>query len=423
MKKIKYRDWVSIVDYILPLAIVCSVIEFILGSWTLDTLTKAVTVIVSLIIVFKTSQRTTSSFKTYFTAYIFFCLLTGLSYLTNGRPISCYTSDISDFILPMLFVYIGLADNRTDRRYYDYFYNTLVVVLLLGLVFYLLGTGWYLARMADVRNAEWYIDSSVYDEDSIVSSLRYCAFFKTSYPVSHLATFALSIGLFDLLRKDKDTKYIIPKMIILLVSIVLCQHRVALACGGLFIAFTVLYGMRHKAMKRIRPLIILVAVGLIALIIVGVTNDRYETLFEMLSERYEDMSVSNALKERKQIAEVFASWDNVIWGQGIGAGGAAARRAGFYGITDQNYAKLLYETGVLGCMLYAFFMFASLIRALKYYRCYLTELFVMVFISIAMLGSNSLVIYYMYIVLFWYAMGRVWNKQYLQKARQENIYI
>ena len=295
--------------------------------------------------------------------------------------------------------------------------------MLLGLIFYLLGTGWYLARSADIRNSEWYIDSSVYDEDSIVSSLRYCAFFKTSYPVSHLATFALSIGLFDLLRKDKYTKYTIPKIIVLFVSIVLCQHRVALACGGLFVAFTVLYGIRHKVMSRIRPLILLVTVGLTTLIVVGVTNDRFETLFDMLSERYEDMSVSNAMKERKQIAEVFSSWDNVITGEGIGSGGAAARRAGFYGITDQNYAKLLYETGFLGCVLYAFFMLTSLFRAMKYYRYYLTELFIMFFISIAMLGSNSLVIYYMYIVTFWYAVGRVWNKQYLHDARQQKICI
>ena len=423
MKSVKDWDWIAISYYILPCVIIGSVVEFYFGLWIIDTITKAFAVIVSFIVFRKYYFNIPSYFKYFVIAYIAYCLLTGMAYLFNNRPISCYTSDISDFILPILFVFIGMADDKPNRSFYDYFLKVLIIVLILGLICYLAGPSWYMSRMADIRNEEWYIDSDSYDENTIIQSLRFTAFFRTSYPISHFASFGLAIALFNLI-KNGEKRYIITfEIVVLIIAIILSQHRVALACAGVFLLIAFIYTIKIKKINRIRPLMFIAGFSLFALIIVGAVNDRFDILYARLADRYEDMSVSNALKERKQIDEVFDSWDDVVFGQGIGSGGAAARRSGFFGITDQNYAKMLYETGVFGCLLFFLLFSRSALRALIYYRYYATELLILFFVVVAMLGSNTLVIYYSYIVTFWYAIGRIWNKAYLQQAKENKVKI
>ncbi len=414
-------EWSRIATYILPCAIVGSLVEMYLGMWAIDTVVKLLAILISLLVIVKGGYHRGGFLDTLILGYIFYCLLTGVSYLWNGRPISCYFADISDFLLPICFVYVGLNDIH-DRKMYDRFLTALIPIFLLGLLCYLTTPGWYTTRLAEVMNSQWYINGDVYDEESVLSVARFMAFFRTSYPVSHFTVFGISIVCFNFLRIDKRSKYTTASLLVLIVSVVLCMHRVAIACMVLFLGITLLLSFKSKSRKRLWPVIIM-GVGIIAVLVYGATNERYQDVFSMVSERIEDMSVGNALKERKQIREVMSTWDNFIFGQGIGSGGAAARSAGFYGITDQNYVKLLYETGIFGFIFLAFILGITLIRGLKYYQYYLTEVMIIAFILIAMLGSNSLVIYYTYTILFWYAVGRIWNRRYLQNAITNRIKI
>lgn len=414
-------DWNRIATYIFPFAIVGSLVEMYLGLWAIDTVVKFLAVLISFLVVVKVGYHRRGSFDLLVLAYVMYCLLTGVSYLWNGRPFSCYFADISDYILPILFVYVGLSDIY-ERQMYDRFLAALIPILLLGLFCYLTTPGWYATRLAEAMNNQWYINGDVYDEESVLSAARFMAFFRTSYPVSHFTVFGISIVCFNFLRIDKKIRYTTVSLLVLMVSVILCMHRVAIACMVLFLGITLFFSLRNKSRKRLWPLIILGA-GLIVAFVFGGTSERYSDVFSMVSERVEDMSVGNALKERKQIHEVMATWNNIVFGQGIGSGGATARAAGYYGITDQNYVKLLYETGIFGCLFLAYILGITLIRGIKYYRYYLTELMIITFILIAMLGSNSLVIYYTYTILFWYAVGRIWNRNYLQNAMANNIKI
>ena len=412
-------DWCRIATYILPCAIVGSFVEMYLDLWVIDTIIKFFAVLVSLLVVVKGGYRRGGFIDTLILTYVLYCLLTGVSYLWNGRPISCYFADISDYLLPILFVYVGLRDNH-GREMYDRFLAALIPIFLLGLLCYLTTPGWYTTRLAEAMNNQWYINGDVYDEESVLSVARFMAFFRTSYPVSHFSVFGISIICFNFLRIDKKIKYTTVSLFVLIVSVVLCMHRVAIACMGLFLGITLLLSFRRGSLTRLWPVIVL-GVGLIAFLVYGVTSERYQDVFSMVSNRIEDMSVGNALKERKQIQEVMSTWDNIIFGQGIGSGGAAARAAGYYGITDQNYVKLLYETGIFGCIFLAYILGLTFFRGIKYYRFYLTEIMIITFILVAMLGSNSLVIYYTYTLLFWYAVGRIWNRSYLQNAIANKI--
>lgn len=393
-----------------------------LGFWWIDTIIKFYAVIVSLCVFVRGGYLKNNKMSTLVLGYILYCLITGVSYFWIKQPISCYFADISDFLLPILFFYVGLKDIN-DRLMYDRFLMCLVPIFILGIICYITTPGWYTIRLAQIMNSQWYINSDVYDEETVLSVTRFTAFFRTSYPVSHFVIFGLAIAYFDILRSDKETRYNTLCVMILILVAFLSQHRVAIACMALFLLFTIYSSVKKRLISRMLPLFLVLGVGSLSAVIYGLSDDRFQDVYTMVSERVEDMSVSNALKERKQIHQVMSSWDNIITGQGIGSGGATARAAGFYGITDQNYIKLLYETGVLGCLYLSLILWLTILRGVKYYKYYLTEMMIIVFILIAMLGSNSLVIYYTYTFLFWYAVGRIWNQAYLQKAIINEIKI
>ena len=422
MEKYGYNKWINYATYIFPCVIIGSLIEMYLGLWAIDTIIKILAIFISFSVFFHGGYRKEDFFASLTMGYIAYCLLTGFSYLWNNRPFSCYYADISDYVLPIFFVFVGLKDNK-ERVLYDRFLKYLIPIFVLGIICFMTTPAWYTVRLAQAMNSQWYLNSDIYDEETILSATRFTAFFRTSYPVSHFVSFGMSIVCFNSLRADKEPRFLILSFIVLIIVAFLSQHRVAIACMVLYLGFTIIYAVARKKTYRIWPLFIILGFGITSFVVYGLSNDRFNDVLTMVSERVEDMSVSNAMKERKQIKEVMSSWDNIIFGQGIGSGGPSARAAGYYGITDQNYVKLLYETGLMGC-LYLLLIFAStLIRAIKFYKYYLTELMIVVFVLIAMLGSNSLVIYYTYIIMFWYAVGRIWNRRYLQLAINKNIRI
>lgn len=420
MKKKKYWDWYDLADYVLPFTLVTSIIEYVLGFWAFTTVAKVAAVAISLVIAIKYNKRK-ELFSNLLLAYIFYCLLTGISYFSNSKPLSLYFADISDYLMPMLFFFVGVTDNRPSRTFYDRFIKVLVVVMVLGLICYLLTPPWYTSRMAEIRNDS--MDYYAVDSDSVLDNLRFCAFFRTSYPISHFTSFGIAIALFNLFRKDIKIKYNTLIVTVLVTSSLLCQHRVAIICGAFFLALAILYGVTHKEFNKVRPFVFLFIVVLLGILVLFNTVERFQELYLMLTERLDDVSLEGALQERKQIDDVFRSWNDVFLGEGIGAGGAAARRIGLYGITDQNYAKLLYETGIMGCLFFSLLMILTIIKGLRNYKVYATELCFMVFVLVAMMGSNTLCFYYLYILPFWYGVGRIWNKTYLIKARNNKILI
>ena len=68
-------------------------------------------------------------------------------------------------------------------------------------------------------------------------------------------------------------------------------------------------------------------------------------------------------------------------------------------------------------------MITSIIRGVKYLKYYIVELSVVSFVGLAMTGSNSLSLAYLYILPFWYMMGRIWNVDYFEYAKKNKINI
>lgn len=107
----------------------------------------------------------------------------------------------------------------------------------------------------------------------------------------------------------------------------------------------------------------------------------------------------------------------------MGAGGSSAGMFGLPHVNDANYYKLLYESGLVGSTWFFIIIIMTLIRAFINIKYLIIELVIICYVLSAMVGSNSLTLAYMYILPFWFAMGRVWNYEYLKQLKNECVKI
>lgn len=112
----------------------------------------------------------------------------------------------------------------------------------------------------------------------------------------------------------------------------------------------------------------------------------------------------------------------MLFGLGMGSCGHAAHYAGCEAITDVEYMKLFYEFGMFGISLLGFIIVSTLIRGIKRIKYLLGEVLILLYYLAAGIGSDSLT-FFIFSVMFWYTLGRVWNVAYLNTIIQNKIKI
>lgn len=420
MKLNKHKLY-SLIDLIIPAVLLVSVLECYFGIWRLATLVKLCSIAVSLLMLckgyFKQSNITYSLF-------FFLLLLSPTAYLYNGRPIECLSNDMMNTIPAMLFFLIGLNDQRENRNFYDYMMYIGSGVLALGIVCYVLMPGWYTNSLLEAKNASQFT-SFEYSEDALIESLRFSSFFEDSYPVSLFSVYILSISLFNYFRTDVRLKYSALCVLVSFVAAILCMHRVSIASAVLIVlAFIGYECIKGRAGKIIRVLLSVAVITLLSSLFFETIRERLLSLLDMLTLRTENMTFSSAYSERQgQSNELMAQWSFPIFGHGIGSGGPISKFLGYGGVTDAAYTKLLFENGIMGIILFVIMILSSIFRGLKNFKYYIVELSIICFVAIAMTGSNTLSLAYLYILPFWYMLGKIWNKPYLKYLRENNIKI
>ena len=135
-----------------------------------------------------------------------------------------------------------------------------------------------------------------------------------------------------------------------------------------------------------------------------------DQITELLTERSEGMSVSKAWEERSYQTDLITKhWHLPLFGHGVGSGGAMAGELKYPHVNDAGYLELLYEYGIVGALIFVILIAKTLIRGIHYMSYYLTELVIVGFVLLAMVGSNTLTLGYMQILPFWYSLGRIWS--------------
>jgi|GEM_PF-3201933 len=422
-KKINW-DLYTVIDYVLPLYFIVAIIEFYFGLWRLTTIVKMISIIASFVITIRTYNTSKSIVKSLFVIFILYNLFSITSYLYNNRPLGCYVDDLFNYIPAMFYVFIGIADKRNSRSYYNTFTKYCALSMILGLYLYIMTPEWYLVRQVEIANSAWFAPT-VYSEESIMNSLRFTSYLSSEYAVIYFSVSSLSISLFNYFQSS-NKKYILSFAVIFIMTLssIISQMRVAMVCTSVILIYYFIRGYFTYNLKKssfIGIAFVLVSIAITAYVYTKYF-DRAEHIKELLIDRMEEMSISKALQGRDfQVSNMMNEWRFPILGHGMGSGGAYARSLGYNGVTDANYYKILFETGLIGILLFFIIIIMTLFRAIKYLKYYLTELIIICFILVSMLGANALTLSYLYILPFWYSVGMVWNKHYLNFAINNKI--
>ena len=419
--KLDSQKLYSCIDWIIPAVFIVSIIECFFGIWRLATIVKFIAIGATLIMFIKGYIRKS---KPSFTIFFLLSLMSSLAYFYNGRPLVCLSSDIMNTLPAMLFFLVGYNDKRKSRSFYDLMMYIGSAVLFLGIICYVLTPGWYTNSLVEARNNSQF-SSFEYNDDLLLESLRFSSFFEDSYPVSLLSVYILSISLFNYFRRDEKIKYSLICVFISFVSAILCMHRVSIASAILILlGFIGFESIKGKGKQFFLIILGALCVTFVSSLVSETINERLIALQDMLTNRTEDMSFSSAYNERQGLSnKLMSQWRFPIFGHGLGSGGPTSRFLGYGGVTDAAYTKLLFENGIVGMTFFAILMITSVLRGLKYFKYYFVELSISCFIALAMSGSNTLSLAYLYILPFWYMLGRIWNKDYLEYAEKNNINI
>lgn len=371
-------------------------------------------------------------FKTLLTFYIVISILS-IVFVIGTRLIEGYVNDVRVVILPMFAVFIGMY--HADNKFYKYFIYSATICMGIGLFLYLTRPGWYLNYLIECYNNAWYNTGAIATENNIMSgqlgwAYRFSGIYSTPYAVSYYATFALCLLAVDIYREESNR--LITKrwvqwacFIVLALAAILCQNRVSMIYTVFIILVALIYGIRvHNKARHFFTGLIISVIFVGAFILIRYQNDDFFVMIkETLLGRVEEMKFSNLenASRSNQINVTLQSWNNVFLGEGLGSRGGVARSLGVAGITDNGYVKLLVEQGLIGFSTLLLVFLVSANRARKKYRLFAAELLMIGYVLFTLLGANTLGMAYDYMIIMWYAVGRIWNKKYLQNGTEYMI--
>lgn len=355
--------------------------------------------------------------------FIAYSLFTVTSYMIVNRPLSLFLNDCIYFVIPILIAFVGMDKREVSNKFYDYLFWACLLSFAIGYYIYFVKPSWYQSFYTYVMNTKWFRSDYV-GFDDIVDSYRFSSFAADSYFTQYFGMFAFSLGLAKTFKSTDHKLLYLFFSLIILGAVLLSLQRSAIVCCILMIVAYFFYFLKNRKGQKTNNLkyiiYALIVLGIIVLAL-GASDVVQKVLF-----RFTQMGVDDAFEvegsRTEQIQTTLASWENYVTGNGLGTAGSKARSMGYPGISDGNYIKLLVEEGIVGFVLFLVLMLTTFFRALKNFRYLSMECCVVGALIFAMLGSDALMFTY-YIVPYWYVIGKVWNPDYLNYLKLNNISV
>ena len=368
----------------------------------------------AIVIAFKFS---TNQFVMLMNCFLLYSLLTGFFYLFNDTPFNCYTNTLREFVFPIMFAYLGCVFSKDDE-FFKWYIIACAGCFVIGFYLYLAGPDYYTIFLNDVRQNLWYAGENKYlDETNILEYMRFSSFFTTSYAISFFSIPALTLSLSYAISKNRPISkpwcYVFA--IASFLAALLCQQRISIAFAFIVIIFFGFFSKHITPSKKKNSLwLVYFVVIVIAIFIFDFIAQTgwYERVSGMVGARFNAMSFSKAMLERTGQYSSFdrATGFSYIFGLGLGSCGHLAGAAGLRAIHDGEFVKLFYEFGFVGCSILLGIIVFTLIRGIKFFKLYYAEVIIIIFYLAAGIGSDSLT-FFIFSVMFWFSMGRIWNKE------------
>ena len=342
-------------------------------------------------------NKTINNLMVLFIGYTF---LSGVVYLFNDLPVSCFISTMRNYMLPMLVFFVGMNATFDKEKFVKYFGLTMALALIITLFGYVTFAPWYTDYISSHMSAKDI-------ETGQMNFLRFAGPYTDAYYIQYLCVALLIYFLHKVIIENQSSIINYILIVLFFVSLILCQQRSAM----LFTFLAIPYFLFFKKNRAKYIFIFLVLLIIPVFLFLMADPDRIENIVGLLTDRTEKMTFSTAFGERRdKVFRVFPVWKNFIFGDGVGVYGHEAFYTGHVSVNDNMWIKLLVENGVIGVSLFIYIVYLSLLKAIKSIRCYYCEVYIIVFYLVAMVGSDSLSMAVEQSFFFWFALGSIWRK-------------
>ena len=307
-----------------------------------------------------------------------------------------------------IFFFVGKHPQISKLQIFQKGITPFLIVCCLGLVLYVMSPQWYM----NYKLQMWQSETGI-SEDRILEMTRLSAFWQYPYWVSYGCAIMYSYMLINCFTqgfmKKKDA---IILMFIAFIA-VLTQQRAPLIIIAILTIIFILVGIfkkrksGHLSLRTSIMYFIILGICMFAIFLTIIDSE----MLARLLEKFEVLGNASAfLSNRADIFSDFRSKEITFFGDGIGRYSHAAYNLGKPAITDQQYLKILYETGIFGCVGYGIIIGTVLLNGLRHVQSHIFELSIIFFYLLAMTGANCLAIFDQHSAIFWICCGLICNK-------------
>ncbi len=282
-----------------------------------------------------------------------------------------------------------------------------LIVCLIGLYLYFTSPSWYMEYKMEI----W---SDQDDAGRFLEMSRLSAFWPYPYWVSYGSTIIYMYIMYLSYKVGTISKKNICIMVFLVLITLLSQQRTPLAAIAFITIFYCVTSIffRKRTQKRTMfgsLLILLILIMCIAVFAFNIISDEMRVRLLDKLEAFDNAQMF--LKDRTNIFRDFRTKEISLLGDGIGRYSHGAYFLGKSAITDQQYMKMLYEIGILGCIGYGFIFLVTILKGLRNIKGNIFELLIIAFYLVAMTGANCLAVFEQHIAIFWICCGLVFSRQ------------
>lgn len=345
----------------------------------------------------------------------FFMIILVLSSSLMDYPFELWYYGVRYQILTMIFFFIGKDKRCSDLLILDNGTKVVTIVGVLGILLLIFSPSWYVS---------WKI--SVFDEISetrFMEMMRLSAFWKYPYWISYGSCLVFLYTIYKTFARNNWSLKIVILLMFLLAIQMLAQQRAPLLFSLLFffiISIRLVFSRKDiykKAKKYLLGIVVLFTVVIVLLILE--MDDNFMMFFmDKMDEMSNSTSDSSFLERRSEIYKDFFNKSITLFGDGIGIYSHRAFELGRDAITDQQYLKILYESGLFGLFGYGIIIGASLYKGVRRFKQNVLELAIIIFYCIAMFGANCISVFDEHCVVFWLCCGRVFRNKNKIKFNQ-----
>ena len=319
--------------------------------------------------------------------YLFFSFFWLFAY---GLPFSLVPDALMSGLFPMLFFFVGSEEKKEtlfESPFYKYYFWGCVFLFICSIYLFVAAPSWYI---------QWKIEGAPEGYEENIKFLGAMSGFSISgYLVGYTALFAFCYLLFKFQSKASKP-YDIVLVFIVAFCLIFSQARVAILMAILVLLWHL---MKTLSLKTLILVLIVVVPIIFVIINIVSNNDMLSAMFDIFTSKVEGSSEDTRYESG---IELLSQQTNYIFGHGYGAGGHKADSLGLPAVTDFEYVKLFYETGIIGFIWFIIVVIKAIFRK----PVFSFEFFIITFYLLAMLVANPLTADATMGPVFWYTLGR-----------------